>query len=123
MTNMGVCVLYFPLSLLSFYFPGVKQEIWLLSVVWSSVYFSCSEVVMGLLETCSYRFRNGGAFSRLTLVLFMTIYRIAPSPSLGQNSSSGQQAFTDLNFTVSHLFLRDGLCNGMSLQGCFWDSW
>lgn len=121
MKNMGARVLYFPLSLLSFYFPVVGQEIWLLSSVWSSVYILCGEVV-GLLRMWNYKFRNGGAFSRLTSVSSRSIYWIAPSPSFRQNSSSGQQVFTDLNFTVLHLFLRDGLCNGVSLQGCFWHS-
>ena len=38
MKSVGVWLLYFPLSLVSFCFPGVKQE--LLNTVWSSVYTS-----------------------------------------------------------------------------------
>lgn len=39
-------------------------------------------------------------------------YWTAPSPSFRENPISGQHSFTDWSFTVSHLLIRNQLCNG-----------
>lgn len=82
-------------------------------------YFSCGEVVMNLLRKRNYRFKNEGAFSRLTLVLSRTIDWIAPGPSIQAKFQLRTPSFYRLKFYLVLLILKRWTLQWYELTGVF----